>query len=227
MAVLIGMLAIAGAAGFLYMKQAHGPAQEPVSAPANGTGGTPAGEGHGMGGPHGGRGMGGHGAGMGANETCNAAGLNNETIGRNIKWLFDNHDVFKYNLTVYPENMTIIWIITGPNKTAVETLVSHIMQMECVIEHGGTPRPNDPLFQLDAQISRKYVHTEIQWINETTIKVVKKADNDCAFEVIKLHAEIVKGFFEIGRQALQQDHAPPEEAYQICQPYLNQTTPTG
>ncbi len=216
--VLIGIIAIAGAAGFLYVKQTRGPAQKPVSAPANETGGAPAGKGHGMGGP---------GTGMGANGTCNTAGLNNETIGRNIKWLFDNHNVFKYNVTVYPENRTIIWIITGPNKTAVETLVSHIMQMECVIEHGGTPRPNDPLFQLEAQIGREYVHTEIQWINDTTIKVVKKADNDCAFEVIKLHANIVKGFFTIGRQALQQDHTPPEEVYQLCQPYLNQTSPTG
>ena len=120
----------------------------------------------------------------------------------------------------YPENKTIVWIIRGPNKEALETLVTHIEQMECVIEHGGNPRPFDPLFKVDAEISSKYVHTKIEWINDTAIKVIKTADNDCAWLVIKLHAEVVKGFFTTGRIEAQKIHEVPPDALEVCKPYL-------
>ena len=151
---------------------------------------------------------------------CISAGLNNQPIGQNIKWLFDNHNVFRYQLIGFPENRTLVWIITAPDKAALETLVSHVMQMECVVENGGTPRPFDPLFQVDAAITSKYVHTEIQWLNDTAIKIVKVADNDCAYEVIKLHAQVVEGFFDTGRLEAQKTHEVPQEALEICKPYL-------
>ncbi len=56
---------------------------------------------------------------------CNSVGENGEPIGRNIKWLFNNHDVFRYVLRVYPENRTIVWVITAPSREALEALVSH------------------------------------------------------------------------------------------------------
>ena len=145
---------------------------------------------------------------------------NGKPIGQNIKWLFDHHSEFHFVLHEYPENKTIVWIITGPSKEDLEILVSHIEQMECVIEHGGNPRPFDPLFKVDAVISAKYVHTEIKWLNDTAIEVIKKADNDCAWLVIKLHAQVVKGFFTTGRIEAQKIHEVPPEALEVCKPYL-------
>ena len=174
---------------------------------------------------HGGPGAGAGGSGMGQIDSriqaaCISAGINNQPIGMNIRWLFGNHDMFRYQLMEFPENRTIVWIITAPDKAALETLVSHVMQMECVVENGGAPRPFDPLFQVDAAISSKYVHVDIQWLNDTAVKIVKVADNDCAYEVIKLHAQVVKGFFDTGRLEAQKTHEVPPEALEICKPYL-------
>lgn len=119
-----------------------------------------------------------------------------------------------------PDNKTIIWVIIAPNKTSAKILTNHIKQMECVIENGGTPRPKDPVFQVDAKITKDYVETNIIWINQTTIKMVKVAANDCAYEVIKLHADIVQGFFTTGREEASQTHPVPADVESICAPYL-------
>jgi len=144
-----------------------------------------------------------------------------EPPGRVINYLFAHHSEFKFKYYEYPQNRTIVWIITGP-KEDIDYLQEHIEQMECIIENGGNPRPFDPIFQVDAKITKEYVHTKIERVNETTLKVIKVADNDCAFEVIKLHAQIVKGFFETGRVEAQKIHEVPEEAKKMCAPYLNQ-----
>ncbi len=143
-----------------------------------------------------------------------------EPPGRIINYLFNNHNVFHFRYYEYPQNRTIVWIITGP-KEAIDYLEEHIHQMECIIKNGGNPRPFDPIFQVDAKITREYVHTKVIRVNDNTLKVVKTADNDCAFEVIKLHAQIVKGFFETGRLEAQKIHEVPEEAKKICAPYLS------
>ena len=200
--------------------------------PGAGTPHGPMGQGMGPGAGHEGNcthngtaGPGGHGpagnATMGAEAVCNDIG--NMSVRDSIQWLLDNHYLFNYTLKVFDENRTIIWTITGPDRESLEVLYYHILQMECVIENGGTPRAQDPLFVVDAQISSKYVHTNVTFINDTAIRVVKVADNDCAFEVIKLHAEVVKGFFDTGRAEAMQTHEIPEEVAQLCEPYLNQT----
>ncbi|NOZ88490.1 MAG: hypothetical protein GXO15_01030, partial [Crenarchaeota archaeon] len=56
----------------------------------------------------------------------------------------------------------------------------------------------------------------------TTIKIVKTADNDCAFEVIKLHAQVVRGFFDTGRVEAQRVHEVPEDVLAVCKPYLGE-----
>ena len=38
--------------------------------------------------------------------------------------------------------------------------------------------------------------------------------------MIKLHAQVVKGFFDTGRLEAQKIHEVPEEALQVCKPYL-------
>ncbi len=142
--------------------------------------------------------------------------------GRLINWLFENHDKFSYTLYKYPENLTLVWIITGPSKEYLETLAKHIEQMECIIERGGTPRPNDPLFVVDSKITGEYVNTTIEWVNETAIRITKIAENQCAYRVIELHAEVVKGFFDTGRVEAAKTHEVPEDVAEICKPYLEQ-----
>ncbi len=224
-AAIIIILVAAGAAYIAKQNQAAPATTTTVNATTQAT--TPAGGkgAHGRG-PHaGGAGQGGKAGGM-SNEQMNSTespclGPNGETPGQLIKWLLDNHNLFKYHLEVYPENLTIKWVITGPSKAEMENLVNHIHQMECIVENGGNPRPHDPLFIVDAQITNKYVHTEVKWINDTAIEVVKKADNQCAYEVIWLHAQIVKGFFMTGRGEASLTHPLPQQALEICKPYLN------
>ena len=176
---------------------------------------------------HGGPGGGGGGAGGGTSEAgANCTGIGNLTVGQAINWLFSNHDKFRFNYKAYPDNKTIVWIIIAPNKTAATILANHIRQMECILEHGGNPRPHDPLFRLEANVS-KYVTTEIYWINDTTLKIVKHAENECAFEAIKLHAEVVRGFFTVGREEARITHNVPDNVKQLCAPYLNTTIGAG
>ncbi|NPA23933.1 MAG: hypothetical protein GXO23_06550 [Crenarchaeota archaeon] len=153
------------------------------------------------------------------------SGSGNMTIGRVIKWLFDHHSDFRFRLYEFPSNFTIIWVITAPSHSMLNVLVTHIREMECVIEHGGNPRPWDPVFRVDSYITRRYVKTEIVWLNSTAIKVIKIARNRCAYEVIKLHARIVEGFFKTGREEAQKVHQIPDYVLKVCQPYLNETAP--
>ena len=144
----------------------------------------------------------------------------NTPPGQLINRLFRYHDKFTYELYIYPENMTIKWVVNAANKELRDTLIEHIKQMECIVSRGGTPRSQDPLFKIDAAISSKYVDTVVVPINDTAIAVTKTAKNQCAFEVIKLHAEVVKGFFETGRVEASKVHEVPDSVYKICEPYL-------
>ena len=154
------------------------------------------------------------GPGMGARQ------CGNSPPGVYIRELFANHDRFQFNYTMYDENMTLIWIITAETPELAETLASHIEQMECILENGGTPRRYDPVFQLEAKMT-PYIETEVIMVNETTIKVVKTGENQCAYETIKLHAEVVEGFFTTGVEEARQIHPIPEDVQEICEPYLN------
>jgi len=230
---IIGIIAAAGlAAGYTYM---WGAPQEPGEPGGNttqpetntsqgpkgpGAGGPPAQAPAGGGGGPPNTAPGGPPEGHEDNATRVCDSIGNMTVRDSIQWLLDNHNLYNYTLSIYPDNKTIIWIITGPNKTTLEILYYHILQMKCVIENGATPRPQDPLFVVDAQISSKYVNTTVEFINDTAIKVVKVAENDCAFQVILLHAEVVKGFFETGRLEASNTHEIPEDVAQTCAPYL-------
>ncbi|MEB3787950.1 MAG: hypothetical protein GSR78_04250, partial [Desulfurococcales archaeon] len=112
-----------------------------------------------------------------------------------------------------------VWVITAETPELAETLKAHIEQMECILENGGTPRRHDPVFQLEAKVS-PYINTEIVMLNETTMKIIKTAENQCAYEAIKLHAEVVEGFFTVGMEEARQQHPIPEDVLQICDPYL-------
>ncbi|MCE4603227.1 MAG: hypothetical protein F7B18_08600 [Desulfurococcales archaeon] len=160
------------------------------------------------------RGGGQRGPGMGAMQCGGSPGVY-------IRELFANHDRFQFNYTFYDENMTLVWFITAETPELAETLASHIEQMKCILENGGTPRKYDPVFQLEAEMS-PYIDTEVVVLNETTIKVVKTGENQCAYETIKLHAEVVEGFFKTGIEEARQIHPIPEDVLEICEPYLSE-----
>ncbi|NPB01152.1 MAG: hypothetical protein GXO10_07230 [Crenarchaeota archaeon] len=161
---------------------------------------------------------------VGSNVAQYCSNIGNMSIGQTIRWLFDHHSEFRFIRYEFPSNLTIVWVIAAPSHSMLSILVSHIEQMECVIEHGGNPRPWDPVFRVDSYITRRFVKTRIVWLNSTAIKVIKVAKNRCAYEVIKLHAEIVEGFFKTGRIEAQKIHEIPSYVLKICKPYLNATS---
>ena len=139
-----------------------------------------------------------------------ACSANGGPPGRLVNWLLDNHDVFTYRVERFPSNRTIVWVVAAPDRGSVETLASHIGQMECLLEQGMTPRAWDPLFQAEAMVSDR-IHTRIDWVNETAIRIVKVALDDCAYRVMDLHSRVVEGFFNTGRVEASQAHPLPAD----------------
>ncbi len=125
--------------------------------------------------------------------------------GHLINELFENHDKFEASYQVFPEERKLVWRIkVNQNPELLKLLKDHIEQMKCILESGGNPRAHDPAFQAEAKLS-KYIHTKVYFQGDVLV-VEKWADNDCAFDVIKGHAQIVKGFFEKGREEAMKTH---------------------
>ncbi len=141
------------------------------------------------------------------------------TVGQNINWLLDNHGLFNFTYQEFPENLTIRWVITGP-AGAINRLAEHIEQMECILEKGGTPRAWDPAFQLDAAVS-PYVDTTVRMVGEGRLVVVKVAANECAYQAMRAHAEIVQGFFKTGRVEASKTHELPQDLVELCKNYYS------
>jgi hypothetical protein len=89
-------------------------------------------------------------------------------------------------------NRTIRWIVKADKKLLLR-LVSHIRYMKEKINSGVSPRKTDLLFNIE-NIMGKYVHYKIGFENGMLI-IDKSADNDCAFEIMKVHAKAVKEDF--------------------------------
>ncbi len=141
------------------------------------------------------------------------------TVGQNINWLLDNHGLFNFTYQEFPDNLTIRWVITGP-ADAVNRLAEHIEQMECILEKGGNPRAWDPAFQLDAAVS-PYVNTTVRIVGEGRLVVVKVASNECAYQAMRAHAEIVQGFFRTGRVEAGKTHELPQDLVELCKDYYS------
>ena len=125
--------------------------------------------------------------------------------GHLINELFENHDKFEASYQVFPNEKKLVWRIkSNQNPELLKLLKEHIEQMECILENGGNPRAHDPAFQAEAKLS-KYIHTKVYFEGDVLV-VEKWADNECAFDVIKGHAQIVKGFFEKGREEAMKTH---------------------
>lgn len=175
---------------------------------------------HGMGpGMMGGAGMGGmmegevHGGGDMEFPAC--SGISEYTPQENIMWLLQNHWRFNWSYTEYPDNLTVRWVIVADTPDAAQRLYEHILQMECVLENGGTPRAMDPVFRLEAAVY-EYIHTNVTLKEGSTVEVVKWGENTCSYEVIRLHAQVVQGFFERGMEEARQTHPVPEDVLSEC-----------
>lgn len=146
-------------------------------------------------------------------------GIGGMAPGEAIHWLLENHDRYEWQLQVYEDEWRIEWLIKADDPEAAETLYRHVLQMECILESGGMPRAMDPVFQLEAEL-KPYIHTEVEMLDETTVRVVKTAENECAWEAIKLHAEVVKGFFERGYEEARRMHPVPDYVMEMCHEYM-------
>lgn len=149
------------------------------------------------------------------------ASIGDMTPSEAIHWLLANHDRYEWQLQVYEDEWKIEWLIEADDPEAAEILYYHILQMECILENGGRPRAMDPVFQLEAAL-KPYIHTEVEMLDDTTIRVVKTAESECAWEAIKLHAEVVKGFFESGYEEAQKIHPVPDDVLEMCQDYIQE-----
>ena len=134
----------------------------------------------------------------------------------NIMWLLQNHGLFNWTRMEYPDNRTIVWEINAATPEAAERLYEHILQMECILENGGTPRAMDPVFRLESMVY-DYINTSVVPVNNTMLRVVKTGANTCAYEVVKLHAEVVEGFFERGMDEARRMHPVPEDVLAECE----------
>lgn len=158
----------------------------------------------------------GRGNGQGGIEACAAIG--DLRPGQAIRTLFNNHDKFEWSYTEYPEEWRIEWVITADSEDLAEILYYHVLQMECILERGGTPRAWDPVFVLESKL-KPYIETEVV-LDGNTVRVVKTAENECAWEVIRLHADVVKSFFENGWEEASKTHPIPEDVAEKCSEYL-------
>ncbi len=154
--------------------------------------------------------MGRRGEGMNEEEIANECG--DKPAGEYIQYLFDNRKSFNFKNMFDDKTYTIKWEITGPEEK-LKILQEHIEQMGCLLSKGVTPRRWDPAFVAEQKV-KKYVKTKVD-IENNILKVEKKAENQCAYEVIRLHAQIVEGFFTKGRDEARQAHSV-ESIVDIC-----------
>ncbi len=127
-----------------------------------------------------------------------------------IAYLRDNHDQYtESGLFGTPPSAQIgaralTWHIDAQTEAQADNLKNHIEAMGARIDAGLSPRPWDKFFIIEAALGG-YIHTAVN-VNSTRVLITKTADNDCAFEVMAKHAEIVSGeFFATGK--LNTDHS--------------------
>jgi hypothetical protein len=92
-------------------------------------------------------------------------------------------------------NMSVRWAITTQTTEQANNLKSHIEFMEQAILSGQNPRAWDKLFLMDAYMDQAHTYTTTVAVNGNTVEIDKIANNACAYELIKTHAQGVGGWF--------------------------------
>ena len=107
--------------------------------------------------------------------------------------IYLKHHATEYNAT-YQDigNRTIKWVIKADKKHLLR-LLYHINYMIKKTTAGITPHRQYLIFQLESEMG-KYIHYKMDIKNGALI-IYKKADNDCAFALMKTHAYVLKNDF--------------------------------
>lgn len=92
-------------------------------------------------------------------------------------------------------NMSVHWAISAQTTEQANNLKSHVLYMEEAILNGQTPRSWDKLFLMDAYMDLAHAYTTTISVNGTEVIIDKVANNACAYELIKTHAQGVGGWF--------------------------------
>ena len=92
-------------------------------------------------------------------------------------------------------NMSVRWAIATQTAEQADNLKSHIIYMEQAILNGQNPRAWDKLFLMDAYMDQAHTYTTTITVNGTEVVIDKVANNACAYELIKTHAQGVGGWF--------------------------------
>lgn len=92
-------------------------------------------------------------------------------------------------------NMSVRWAIATQTTEQADNLKSHILYMEQAILNGQNPRAWDKLFLMDAYMDQGHTYTTTVTVNGTEVVIDKVANNACAYELIKTHAQGVGGWF--------------------------------
>lgn len=92
-------------------------------------------------------------------------------------------------------NMSVRWAIATQTTEQANNLKSHVIYMEQAILNGQNPRAWDKLFLMDAYMDQAHTYTTTITVNGTEVIIDKVAQNACAYELIKTHAQGVGGWF--------------------------------
>jgi len=120
----------------------------------------------------------------------------------NIPYLKANHANYtEHGSTQIPAPVkdatakSISWTITATTKESATKLAEHINYMDAKLQEGKNPRAFDKLFLMEAYMKfNKYYTTSVER-SATNVIVSKKANTDCAYEVISAHSDVVNGDF--------------------------------
>jgi hypothetical protein len=131
-----------------------------------------------------------------------------EARGSEIGYLKRQHAVFTAD---FIENgaRSIEWQVHAPAR-AIDRLVNHLAFMKSRLERGRVVRAWDKFFVLDAALF-PYYDMDLTRAGRQNLVIHKWADNDCAYEVVRTHAHVVRSeFFAHGD--LSNDHSAIADA---------------
>ncbi|HHS92429.1 MAG TPA: hypothetical protein ENK82_03720 [Campylobacterales bacterium] len=142
--------------------------------------------------------------GCGGSGTGNKNATANDENGTasNIPYLKANHANYtEHGTTQIPAPVkdattkSISWTITATTEESASKLAEHINYMDAKLQEGKNPRAFDKLFLMEAYMKfNKYYTTSVER-SATNVVVSKKANTDCAYEVISAHSDVVNGDF--------------------------------
>jgi hypothetical protein len=150
-----------------------------------------------------------------------------------LKWNSDDYtdpENVGINPTFKIVDNTVTWDIyvnagsRSETKRSATALVEHINFMKNKVESGRVVRSWDKLFVIEASM-HPYIDLQVEYpsVDYSRIKITKTADNACALEIIKTHANAVStDFFSGNINKNYSAYADSIMAMDVCYDYLDQ-----